>query len=72
MSICGGRGDAAEQMMPGADVLEFQLKGSNKLMIRPSGTEPKIKAYVFARGNDEAEADKTLKELDAAARALLS
>ena len=71
MPICGGRGDVAEQMMPGADVLEFRLEGGNKLMIRPSGTEPKIKAYLFSRGATKEEADAILADLEAAARELL-
>ena len=38
-------GDAAdEQTLPGANVFEINLEGSNKVIIRPSGTEPKIKA----------------------------
>ena len=72
MPISGGRGDAAEQMMPGADVLEFQLEGENKLMIRPSGTEPKIKFYLFAKGATFEEAGELLSRLDAAAREMLS
>ena len=62
---------AEPQMLGGADVLEFQLEGGNKLMIRPSGTEPKIKAYLFAQAPTEAEADALLAALDAAARELL-
>lgn len=58
-------------MLGGADVLEFQLEGGNKLMIRPSGTEPKIKAYLFAQAETEAAADELLAKLDAAARELL-
>ena len=40
-------GDAT-QVLPRADVLEFQLDCQCKVLIRPSGTEPKIKAYCFA------------------------
>ena len=65
-------GDAAdEQTLPGANVFEINLEGSNKVIIRPSGTEPKIKAYVFARGTTDAEALALVDELDAAARKLL-
>ncbi len=72
MPIIGGHGDAAEQMMPGSDVLEFQLEGGNKLMIRPSGTEPKIKSYMFSKGATSDKADELLSKLEAAARELLS
>jgi len=34
--------------LPKADVLIMQLKGGSKLVVRPSGTEPKIKFYIFS------------------------
>lgn len=71
MPITGGRGDALPQTLPPADVLEFQLADDNKLLVRPSGTEPKIKAYLFAKGTTRGEADSLLSKLDKAARALL-
>ncbi len=37
-----------EQTLPVANVLEYQLQGGNKVIVRPSGTEPKIKAYLFS------------------------
>lgn len=40
--------------LPASDVLEFDLEGGNKALIRPSGTEPKIKAYLFAHDSDDA------------------
>ena len=43
--------------LPKANVLEFRLSGGAKLMVRPSGTEPKIKVYLSAVGSSEAEAD---------------
>ena len=58
--------------LPAADVVEFDLAGSNKLIIRPSGTEPKIKAYVFATGATSAAAEELQVELEKAAEELLS
>ena len=43
--------------LPKANVLEFRMAGGAKLMVRPSGTEPKIKVYLSAVGGSEAEAD---------------
>ena len=45
--------------LPKADVLEFNLEGGNQLIIRPSGTEPKIKVYLTAVGNEK-EAERLL------------
>ena len=43
--------------LPRANVLEFRMAGGAKLMVRPSGTEPKIKVYLSAVGRTEEEAD---------------
>lgn len=59
------------QTLPPADVIEFQLEGGNKLLVRPSGTEPKIKAYVFACGSSAEEAQGLLSSLEAAAKSIL-
>ena len=54
-----------------ADVLELRLSGDAKLIVRPSGTEPKLKLYLSAKGSGEAEALQALEQLTAAARALI-
>ena len=58
--------------LPKADVIEFDLEGGNKAIVRPSGTEPKIKLYVFAKGEDAAAADALLDSIEASGRELLS
>ena len=72
MPIVGGHGNAAAQQLPPAEVLELRLSGGNKLFVRPSGTEPKIKAYLFARGSSSVDADNLLNRMSTAARELLS
>ena len=57
--------------LPRANVLEYHLAGGHKLMVRPSGTEPKIKVYLSAVGKSEAEADAVNAELAKAAEMLM-
>ncbi|PWM45546.1 MAG: phosphoglucomutase [Coriobacteriia bacterium] len=57
--------------LPPANVVEFDVEGGNKVIVRPSGTEPKIKLYVFAKDADRAAADALLDALEAAGRELL-
>ena len=58
--------------LPKANVLEFDLEGGNKAIVRPSGTEPKIKLYIFAKGEDAAAADALLAKIEEDGRKLLS
>ena len=41
--------------LPASDVVKFFLKGGETITIRPSGTEPKLKAYIFANGQKQLE-----------------
>ena len=58
--------------LPKADVIEFDLEGGNKAIVRPSGTEPKIKLYIFAKGDDAAAADALIGAIEEDGRKLLS
>ena len=58
--------------LPKANVLEYRLPGGAKLIIRPSGTEPKIKAYLSAVKPTVEEAARQLDSLAAAAAELLA
>lgn len=49
--------------LPKSNVLSFYLENNNKLMIRPSGTEPKIKVYITAVGKSFSESKKITKEI---------
>ena len=51
------------QTLPASDVLEFRLASGSRVLIRPSGTEPKIKAYVFGKGATREEADAVTASL---------
>ena len=71
MPVLGGSACDPAQTLPGANVFELRLEGGNKLIVRPSGTEPKIKAYVFATGATPEESAEIAARLDAGARKLL-
>lgn len=46
-------GDVSSTGQPESDVLYYTLVGGDKIIIRPSGTEPKIKIYVLAHDTDK-------------------
>ena len=54
-----------------SDVLEFRLEDAGKVIVRPSGTEPKLKIYLSVRGNGEEDASARLERLSKGAEALL-
>ena len=65
-------GNADEhQTLPEANVISFDLGDGVRIIIRPSGTEPKIKAYVFSKANSREQAEQLLSELSEAAQELL-
>lgn len=45
--------------LPKSDVLKFLLEDSTSLVIRPSGTEPKLKVYISVTAGTRAEAERT-------------
>lgn len=57
--------------LPKSNVLVFGLEDGAGVIVRPSGTEPKIKAYVTATGTDKAAAEAMAERLTDAAKELL-
>lgn len=57
--------------LPKSNVLRYFLPDDGWMVVRPSGTEPKLKLYIGARADDEQGADSRLDRLTAAADALL-
>lgn len=49
--------------LPKSNVLAFYLEDDNSVIIRPSGTEPKIKIYLTAKGKNAQNAEDIIKEL---------
>ena len=68
------RFDGEEQSpidLPKSNVLEYRMENGCKLMVRPSGTEPKIKIYLSARGAHREEALEIIGKLKEASPKLL-
>ena len=59
-----------ETGLPKSDVLSFLLPEDRKFIVRPSGTEPKLKAYLFARAESSENAEKELDALEKEVRRL--
>ena len=46
--------------LPVSNVIQYILEAGTYITVRPSGTEPKIKYYIYTKGNSKQEADKKL------------
>ena len=53
-------GEITTTGQPSSDVLYYTLKNEDKIIVRPSGTEPKIKIYLLAHGDDQTSLDAKL------------
>ena len=58
--------------LPPGDVLRLWLDDGSRLIVRPSGTEPKLKLYLDVRGSSAKKARRRLDALRAGAEALLA
>ena len=61
-----------ETGLPAANVLIFKLEGGAEVIVRPSGTEPKIKTYFTTLGKDLAEAQAQKDKLAEALKPVLA
>lgn len=50
-------GETTEITLPKSNVLSYSLEDNSKAIVRPSGTEPKIKAYITAFGSSRADSE---------------
>ncbi len=57
---------------PLGDILRLWLEGDARILVRPSGTEPKLKLYLDVRGDSAADAASRLADLEAGVRELLA
>ena len=64
--------DSEKTGLPKANVLIYTLEGGATVVVRPSGTEPKIKTYFTTLGKDLAQAEAQKERLAAALKPLLA
>ena len=54
--------------LPASDVLVYTLENGAKVIVRPSGTEPKMKLYISAKEDSAEKSDQLAEELEKATR----
>ena len=64
-------GEVEQLTLPTSNVIALHLEGDNGVIIRPSGTEPKIKLYITAVGTDKDNAFAVCDEIVTASKQLL-
>lgn len=64
-------GNTTDIDLPKSNVIALHLSDDNAVIIRPSGTEPKIKLYITSVGKDKANATEICKKLVAASKEIL-
>ena len=63
-------GTVKEMELKGSNVLKYKLADGTDLVVRPSGTEPKVKVYILAQGASKAVCDATVAKYAAWAETL--
>ena len=51
-------GERSAMELSGSNVLRFELADGTSVLVRPSGTEPKVKVYVLTQGDSQAQCDE--------------
>ena len=64
-------GETTEVELKGQNVLYYDLSDGTSFIIRPSGTEPKVKVYIMANGSSKEEADAKVEKYAAAAKEIV-
>ncbi|MBP5237350.1 MAG: phospho-sugar mutase, partial [Clostridia bacterium] len=58
--------------LPKADMLYYRTENGATVVIRPSGTEPKVKAYILVKGADSSDTDRQIGAIRAEINALFA
>ena len=64
-------GNSSSTGQPSSDVLYYTLESGDKIIVRPSGTEPKIKIYILLHSNNRAELNNKAELLEKDAKKMM-
>ena len=63
-------GETGTMELSGSNVLRYELADGTTILVRPSGTEPKVKVYILAKGTDQTDRDAKIEKYSAWAQSL--
>ena len=63
-------GSKSTMELTGSNVLRYEMADGTSLIVRPSGTEPKVKVYILANGTSKADCDEKVAKYAAWAETL--
>jgi len=68
--VCVSCGKKTTMELSGSNVLRYEMADGTSVIVRPSGTEPKVKVYILANGKTKAECDEKVEKYSAWAESL--
>ena len=68
--VCLSCGKKTAMELSGSNVLRYEMSDGTSVIVRPSGTEPKVKVYILANGATKAECDEKVEKYAAWAQTL--
>jgi phosphoglucomutase len=68
--VCVACGERSQMELSGSNVLRYEMADGTSLIVRPSGTEPKVKVYILANGANQAACSEKVEKYAAWAESL--
>ena len=68
--VCVECGSKSQMELSGSNVLRYEMADGTSLIVRPSGTEPKVKVYILANGESKEACDAKVEQYAAWAESL--
>ncbi len=64
-------GVVTELTLPKSNVLEYRLENGSKFIVRPSGTEPKVKIYLSGKGSTQEKSQEIIDKMKNETKSIL-